>query len=381
MHVHHHTLLQSQGGTARVAQSLLGLLPGLGITAGHSYELQDSGTPGIKLSPEQVASQATPDADAIIHLHASRDWPACLRAFSRRKNVPLITLHDCRLLTGGCASPLSCRQWETGCAGACPQNLQGTGSHWKNVHTLLDELHPSLVAPSAWLARMVRALHPNARVRIIPNGIVRTGPDPLPKNEVKQSLGIHPASKVVLFVAHGGKRAMYKGGHLWADIWARMKSCESRAVALAVGGESIARNGDFLELPCLNQENLIRCMDAADVLVYPSLADNHPLLVLEAMSRSLPCAAFAAGGIPEQIVNGRTGLLAPPGNVECLAALALRILWQPRFGKYLASQALKRYQALFRLERMGKAYLDVYRQMHAVQSGNAPAQPHTEPEI
>lgn len=364
-----------------MAQSLLGLLPCLGITASHSHELQDSHVPGITLSPEQVADQAVPDADAITHLHASRDWPACLRAFSRRKNVPLITLHDCRLLTGGCVYPLSCRQWETRCTGACPQNLQGTESHWKNIHALLDELDPNLVAPSAWLARMVRTLHPHARVRIIPNGIARTGPDPLPKNEVKQSLGIQQASKVVLFVAHGGKRAMYKGGHLWADIWAQIKSCESRAVALAVGGEGVARNGDFLELPYLNQENLIRCMDAADVLVYPSLADNHPLLVLEAMSRSLPCVAFAAGGIPEQIINDRTGLLAPPGNVERLVALALRILQQPRLGKYLASQALERYQTFFRLERMGKEYLDVYRQMQTARSGNGPAQPHKEPEI
>ena len=177
---------------------------------------------------------------------------------------------------------------------------------------------------------------------------------------MKRELGIDVAGKVVLFVAHGGKQARYKGGHLWDRIWKHIKKGEPRAVALAVGGDALRRSEDFLELPYLDQEHLSRCMNAADVLVYPSLADNHPLIILEAMSRGLPCAAFASGGIPEQIIHEHSGLLAPSGDVNRLAASALNILRNPRLGNQLAKTAQDRFIRLFQMEHMGHRHLRLY---------------------
>lgn len=365
MHVHYHTLLQSRGGTARVAHELLAYLAQQGVSSSHSYEVQDCDNPGLQLSPKHVVSDAPENniSNVIHHLHASLDWPACLDSFSTTNIRPIITLHDCKLITGGCAFPLNCEQWKTGCTENCPQHLQHTKRHWRNSYALLRDIRPWLTTPSNWLAKMLLCLHPDALCRVIPNGIAIVESIQVSKGDQKKRIGVHPKSKVVLFIAHGGMQAGYKGGHLWKKIWVKIKAGEPHAVALAIGGNHLRRNKDFLEFPYLDKEHLARCINAADVLVYPSMADNHPLVILEAMACGLPCVAFAVGGIPEQLVHERTGLLATPGNAESLATLALRVLHQPRLGEQLSSQALIHFNSFFTRERMGRGYLDVYTEM------------------
>lgn len=363
MHIHHHTLLQSQGGAARVAQILTASLRAQGVDASHSYEIQDQDTPGIRLSPQQAGLlAASPASTKIIHhLHATLDWPACLDIFQRKNIRPVITLHDCRLITGGCAFPLDCQKWTTACTDPCPQGLQNTGQNWKKTHALISALQPKLISPSAWLARMARIVHPHCHIQIIANGIVSKQDNIVEQKESdKKNLGINPRSRVVLFIAHGGTRAVYKGGHLWTKIWDAIKFREPNALALAVGGNEFKRKEDYLEFPYLDQSILQRCMRAADVLVYPSLADNHPLVVLEAMSCGLPCVSFEVGGIPEQIVHEKNGLLAQKGDVKNLVEFTLQILQQNLLRKRLQYEAMKRFQKYFTGEYMAYKYHKIY---------------------
>jgi len=58
---------------------------------------------------------------------------------------------------------------------------------------------------------------------------------------------------------------------------------------------------------------------ASDVLVSTSAWEGHPLCVLEAMRAGLPVVAYAVGGIPEQVKDGESGCLVPPGAVEDVA--------------------------------------------------------------
>ena len=65
---------------------------------------------------------------------------------------------------------------------------------------------------------------------------------------------------------------------------------------------------------------------AADVFVQPSLSEGLPLAVLEAMANGLPVVATRVGGIPEAVVDGKTGLLVPPGDPAALAAALAAVL-------------------------------------------------------
>ena len=68
------------------------------------------------------------------------------------------------------------------------------------------------------------------------------------------------------------------------------------------------------------RETLARAYACADVCLFPSLAENYPMTVLESLASGTPVVAFDVGGIPEQIVPGQTGYVAHDGDADELTA-------------------------------------------------------------
>ena len=64
----------------------------------------------------------------------------------------------------------------------------------------------------------------------------------------------------------------------------------------------------------------------ADLFLLPSESESFGLAALEAMACEVPVIATLAGGLPEVVVDGETGYLCPVGDVEGMAAAALRLL-------------------------------------------------------
>ena len=73
-------------------------------------------------------------------------------------------------------------------------------------------------------------------------------------------------------------------------------------------------------------EDVPRLMAALDVFVLPSFSETYGLVVVEAMAMEKPVIATNAGGPPEIISNGKTGLLVEPRDVTALAGAIHRIL-------------------------------------------------------
>ncbi|MEM7051670.1 MAG: N-acetyl-alpha-D-glucosaminyl L-malate synthase BshA [Acidobacteriota bacterium] len=75
----------------------------------------------------------------------------------------------------------------------------------------------------------------------------------------------------------------------------------------------------------------------ADLFLLTSETESFGLAVLEAMACGVPVVATRVGGVPEVVADGETGFLCPVGDVEAMAAAALRLLRDPdlagRFGK------------------------------------------------
>jgi len=85
----------------------------------------------------------------------------------------------------------------------------------------------------------------------------------------------------------------------------------------------------------------------AVALVVSSRDETFGLAALEAMLHGLPVVATAAGGLPELIAHGETGLLSPPGDVAALvdhaAALAADPTLAQRFGRAAATTARRQH--------------------------------------
>ncbi len=372
--LHFHTLLSDKGGATRVARILARGLVRRGVVVHHTCEILDGDAcndAGGDADGGGCAQGVVPAAGVggcllpgmPLHLHSTLDWTACLHSVAVAgqggQPVPLIvTVHDCSLLAGGCVYPIDCDGWGTGCPTPCPRGYPGAASLQDSRARALVAAAPLLVSPSGWLARMVRARFPELPCVVVPNGVEAAGGPP--PHEARAALGIAPDARVAIFVAHGGEQAMLKGGHRWLALWGEVKRAVPAAVGLMVGGDVTERDGDLLRWPYVGRAMLDTLLAAADVFVYPTLADNHALVVLEAMAAGVPVCSFRVGGLPEQVEDGVTGALADEGDWGGLAASVAGLLERPRLARTLGRAGQEAWRARFTVDRMVEDYLKVY---------------------
>lgn len=97
-----------------------------------------------------------------------------------------------------------------------------------------------------------------------------------------------------------------------------------------------------------------------EVFCLPSRVEGMPLVVLEAMAQAKPVVATAVGGTPEIVVDGETGLLVPPDDVDALAAALARLLADPELARRIGAAGRARVERDFSLAGMTKRVLQLY---------------------
>lgn len=108
------------------------------------------------------------------------------------------------------------------------------------------------------------------------------------------------------------------------------------------------------------RDDIVDVMQSLDVFLITSATEGLGTIVLEAFAAGVPVVATRAGGIPEMVEDGVTGLLAPIGDADALAAATMRILHQPGLGKELTSHASQKVQK-FSYQATAEKTLGIYR--------------------
>lgn len=401
----HHTALEHRGGAVGVARLLMGSQRAGGLAAFQSFETAEPEFPGLagaeadnpssridELSGQPLSApceageagarlmelaeaRGADPSRCVLHIHGSQDWPALLSSAlwecsqSAERPRLLVTLHDARPLTGGCAYPLDCPYFPFGCVDPCPRGFPDVAANQGELLGLFAALAEAtglaLASPSRWLAEQAQAVLAGLPLRVVPNGVPWPVAGQLqPRARAKALLGLPPGARVALFAAHGGARAAYKSGAQWPDYWSGIRAllpdlAKGEALrGLAAGGDQAGTTPDGLTLwPYVDRPKLALAMRAADVLVYPTLADNHPLVLLEAASRELPVVSYAVGGVPEIVTHGVTGLLVAEGDRAGLVEAAARLLDSPLLARRLGQAAYDQGQRRFHAARMASDYL------------------------
>lgn len=91
----------------------------------------------------------------------------------------------------------------------------------------------------------------------------------------------------------------------------------------------------------LDNEDIAGLYREADILLNPSLADNMPISLLEAMASGVPIVSTNVGGIPYLVENGSSAMLVPPRRPDEMAECALRLLDDPDLAERLRAAGLE----------------------------------------
>jgi glycosyltransferase involved in cell wall biosynthesis len=101
------------------------------------------------------------------------------------------------------------------------------------------------------------------------------------------------------------------------------------------------------------------------MLVLPSLEDNCPMSVLEAMAAGLPVAAANVGGVPDLITHGADGLMFDPEKEDSIRAAVAELLADSRQAAAMAATAKEKALARFHPQKIAQKHVEIYRQIIA----------------
>jgi glycosyltransferase involved in cell wall biosynthesis len=110
------------------------------------------------------------------------------------------------------------------------------------------------------------------------------------------------------------------------------------------------------------RDDALNVMEAADLVVHPTLHEAFCSVIIESMALERPLVATDVAAAPEQIDHGETGLLVPPRNPDAIARHVLQLLEDPKHASQLGQEARRRVTERFNFPRMMSEYERCYRE-------------------
>lgn len=243
-----------------------------------------------------------------------------------------------------------------------------------NDHTMARSLAVSEAA-----RRLDRT--PATKISVALDGALAPRPvDDREAARLREDLGIAQDAAVVGTIA----RLRPEKGHLTLFQAMRLLAPKltQQVHLLVVGGgpyeatihRSIQPDEPFVPHLVGHQEDVAPWFAIADVIAIPSYQDASPKAAAEALAMGKPIVASRVGGVPEQIVDGGSGLLVRAKDPEALAEALGLVLNEPELAQRLGDAGRERYASRFTLEARTERWIRCYDQVmttraHSTDSG------------
>jgi glycosyltransferase involved in cell wall biosynthesis len=205
------------------------------------------------------------------------------------------------------------------------------------------------------------------RIRILHNSVVPPLPaPPSARSDLRSRLGIGADEAMILTI---GRFSQEKGHAILLRALAQLRSIPRKWKLVLVGagpeGDALTQLADSLHLSDRvlfvgSHADVAPFYGAADAFVLPSLTEGSSNVLLEAMAAKVPIVATQAGGNPEIILQGETGLLVPIDDSQSLATAIARLLGQPDLASRFAAAAFDRVTHEFSVEKYRRRLVSYY---------------------
>lgn len=313
----------------------------------------------------------------IIHLHWINQGMLSLSGIRKILNSgkPVVwTMHDIWPATAICHLALDCRNFTSRCRNC--RLLPGGGSNndlaasvWRKKQQMVADENIYYVACSRWLESEAKksALLRGQKITSIPNPINTHIYKKGDKTEARQRLGLPTDRKLILFASQRVTNE-FKGMSYLIEACRLLTYIPQLAVVILGGhAEEVVEQLPLEAFPLgyINDEQrIVDVYNAADVFVLPSLSENLPNTIMEAMACGVPCVGFKVGGIPEEIDHQRNGYIAEYRHAEDLARGIRWILTEADYDE-LSRNAIHKVAKNYSQQSVAMRYLDVYDQAMA----------------
>ncbi len=317
----------------------------------------------------------------VIHLEWINHGMLSLKGIGKilDSGKPVVwTMHDMWPATGLCHLTLDCNHYRNGC-GRCPYLPSGRDSDlsarvFRRKQRLLKGRTLFFVTCSKWLASQARTsrLLLGQKVAVIPNPIDTHTFRPGNREEARQRLNLPQDKRIILFVAYRATTTM-KGMNYLVEACRKMveKRPESRTdtAIVILGGHADEYEHQF-QMPVFpmgyvtDPHTIVEVYRSADVFVLPSLSENLPNTIMEAMACGVPCVAFRVGGIPEEIDHLKNGYVAKYKDSDDLEHGIEWVLDEADRAE-LSHNAVHKVATEYSQRAVAMRYIDIYQQAMA----------------
>ena len=307
-------------------------------------------------------------------------------------NRPVVlTLHDMMQFTGGCHYSAGCRGFIEGCH-YCPQLAADTielpryqlarRRQFAQVQSI------AAIGPSRWIAEqaIASAVFRAGGVHQIDNALDAEAFRPVNGTSIRTDLGIDQDAFVILLGAQNNAEQR-KGVYNVVDTLSALRKlpgargliASGKVVLVAFGDDSgwLATTGfSTRQLGTIDQdEELVLIYAAANIFLLPSLEDNQPNVMLEAMACGTPVVSFAVGGIAEVIVDGVNGKTIEPFDCIAMARAILYLAQHPAEVVAMGREARRVAEAKFSLDIQAARYEQLFQSLIDDQSASSQPRP------
>lgn len=319
----------------------------------------------------------------VVHLHWVNQGMLSLGGIRKilETGKPVVwTMHDMWPATAICHLTMGCNRFKGAC-GHCRYLPHGGSARdaawrtWQRKKAALGRHSIFFVGCSKWLAGEARqsALLTGQPCEAIPNPIDTRVFHPHDRAAARASLALPTDKRLILFVSQRVTNAN-KGMAFLAEAVGRLVDARqaTRAdTAIVVVGGHAEEVAPLFPLPVhalgyvSDERQMAAVYSACDIFVLPSLSENLPNTIMEAMACGVPCLAFKTGGIPEEIDHLQNGYVARYRDAADLAE-GLRWLLHDADRQALAQACVRKVATTWSERAVAMRYISVYHRAMAL---------------